>query len=89
MAPFLKNVSFASVSLDVVMDQAKPLMRSIMNGIYDMITSSDSIIAPQPIQVYSCAHLEEAFQFMSSGNSAGKIVLDFSLRNFILLSSSA
>ena len=48
MAPFAKNVSFHSVSLDIVMNKAKPLMRRIISGVSKLLTDGSSITVPQP-----------------------------------------
>ena len=76
MAPFANNVTFSSVSLDVVLNLAKPLIRTMMQAIKGMLHENIPITIPQPLQVYTLRHISEAFRLMASGKSSGKIVID-------------
>ena len=76
MGPFANNVSFHSVSLDVVMDKAKPLMRRIMTAVSKLLTDSTPVVTPQPLHTYRVSEIEDAFRFMQTGGNDGKIVVE-------------
>lgn len=75
MDPFLKNVTFSSVDLTVVMENVKRLMVEMMTSIIELL--HDGSITPcQPLHVYSISELEKGFRFMQSGKNAGKIIIE-------------
>lgn len=76
MAPFANNVSFHSVSLDVVMHTAKPLMRRITRAVSDLLSDARPITTPEPLRVYPVSGIEEAFRFMQTGQNDGKTVVE-------------
>ena len=88
MAPFAFNVSFHSVSLDVVMDKAKPLMHKITEAISNLLADKAPICTPQPLHVYQVSHIEDAFRLMQSGKNDGKIVIEMSKSDNVPVSSS-
>ena len=76
MGPFLNNVSFHSVSLDIVMVRAKPLMRRIMSGVAELFEGHHLVSVPQPVHVYPLAELKSALRYMQGGKSNGKVVIE-------------
>lgn len=77
MAPFSRNVSFSSVSLDIVMDKARPLMGRIMTAISNMLSDpKEPITVPHPVTKYSVEHISQAFRYMQSGKHSGKLVIE-------------
>ncbi|KAL8894713.1 MAG: hypothetical protein Q9192_004102 [Flavoplaca navasiana] len=76
MAPFANNVSFHSVSLDVVMHTAKPLMRKITSAVSDLLNDVRPITTPEPLHVFPVSRIEEAFRFMQTGQNDGKTVVE-------------
>ena len=88
IAPFAFNVSFHSVSLDVVMDKAKPLMHKITEAISNLLADKAPIHTPQPLHVYQVSKIEDAFRSMQSGKNDGKIVIEMSKSDNIPVSSS-
>lgn len=78
MAPFLDNVTFASVDLSVVADQARPLMAELMETMISLATTQPGRIhPPEPLHIYRVSQIEEAFRFLQSGKNAGKAVIEF------------
>ena len=75
-SPFTNNVSFHSVSLDVVMERAKPLMRRIIKGVSQLFTGGKPAHAPKPVTVYPIAQIEQAFRYIQGGKSFGKAVIE-------------
>ncbi|KAL9617149.1 MAG: hypothetical protein Q9160_008046 [Pyrenula sp. 1 TL-2023] len=77
MSPFSRNVSFSSVSLDIVMDKAKPLMNRIMTGLSNLLSDSEQpVTVPHPVNKYSVENIGQAFRFMQSGKHTGKLVIE-------------
>lgn len=74
MAPFLKGVTFASVDLAVIAEQAQQLMTEMMEAV--MSLAHTSIHSPQPLNVFRVSELESAFRFLQSGKNAGKTVIE-------------
>lgn len=76
MDPFSKNVSFSSVSLDIVMEKSKSLMGQIMAEISKLFSdASRPIKLPDPLSIYRVEHIEQAFRLMQTGNHVGKLVI--------------
>ena len=77
MSPFSQNVTFASVDLGLIMEEAKPTMATILNAVMALLTEFPArVAAPQPLHVYKVSDLEKAFRFMQSGKAIGKIVVE-------------
>ena len=74
MNPFLRNVTFASVDLTVLMGKAKTLMKRILQEVMALIKSG-SLFNAQPLRIFDLSGIEEAFRYMQSGKSIGKIVV--------------
>lgn len=75
MDPFLKNVTFSSVDLAVVMRSSKSLMSEITKTIEEFL-GNGAISLCQPLHVYGLSEIEKAFRFMQSGKNMGKIVIE-------------
>ena len=76
MSPFAASVTFASVDLGVVATQAKPLMREIMRSVMALVAEGQ-VRPPQPLHIYGCSRIEEAFRYLQSGKNTGKTVIEF------------
>ncbi|KAL9600827.1 MAG: hypothetical protein Q9179_003082 [Wetmoreana sp. 5 TL-2023] len=74
MAPFLRGVTFASVDLAIIAEQAQHLMAELMEAV--MSLAHTSIHSPQPLNVFRVSELESAFRFLQSGKNAGKTVVE-------------
>ena len=75
MFPFSKNVMFASVDLAFLMQSDPEMMAKLMADV-TMMTGKKQIFAPQPLNIYSCGNIEQAFRLMQSGKHMGKIVIE-------------
>ena len=75
MAPFAQSVTFASVDLGLLMDQAKPRMAAILAAVMALYDAA-KITVPQPLHMFSVSELEKAFRFLQSGKNMGKIVVE-------------
>lgn len=75
MAPFLKGVTFSSVDLGVVAEQAQSLMATLMEAVISLATGF-TIKPPKPLNIYRVSEVESAFRFLQSGKNAGKTVVE-------------
>ncbi|KAF5012109.1 hypothetical protein FDECE_1826 [Fusarium decemcellulare] len=74
MAPFLRNVMFASIDLITVYEQNISLAGELLHETMDLIRTK--AIKPIPrIKTFSFSQFEEAFRFMQQGKHVGKIVM--------------
>ena len=76
MGPFTNGVSFHSVCLDVVMEKAKMLMRRITVAVSELLTNSNPIVTPKPLDIYQVSKIEDALRSMQTRNNVGKIVIE-------------
>ena len=76
MSPFATSVTFASVDLGVVATQAKPLMQEIMRSVMALVAEGN-IRPPQPLHIYDCSRIEEAFRYLQGGKNTGKTIIEF------------
>ncbi|MCJ1437217.1 hypothetical protein MMC27_006603 [Xylographa pallens] len=75
MFPFIKNTTFAGVDLTGLLDQQRALGREMMESILSMMQAGK--LRPQyPLHMYSISELEQAFRFIQSGKSSGKIIVE-------------
>ena len=86
MSPFATSVTFASVDLGIVATQAKPLMQEIMSSV--MALFAEGIIRPpQPLHIYDCSRIEEAFRYLQSGKNTGKTIIEFHDQDMVPVSN--
>lgn len=86
MAPFLRNVTFASIDLITVYEQDMALAGDLMHQTMEMIRTK--ALRPVPcIKTFSFARFEEAFRFMQQGKHVGKIVMVPQENDMVLVSS--
>ncbi|KAI8155693.1 Compactin diketide synthase [Colletotrichum sp. SAR 10_71] len=77
MGPFNKNVTFSAVDLVVVHEEAKPLMKRILQDVVRLFEEHPGLAEPKPLHVFSPSKLEEAMRFLQGGKNTGKVVIDF------------
>jgi len=76
MSPFSKNVTFAAVDLAYLYHNANHVIRDLMQAVMTLMKEK-KITLPKPLEVYSGSQIEDAFRFMQSGKSKGKMVIEF------------
>ncbi|KAL8719989.1 MAG: hypothetical protein Q9225_003081 [Loekoesia sp. 1 TL-2023] len=76
MSPFDKNVTFASVDLGIVMDQAKGIMGSTLKAVMALFEDAGHQNLLSPVSVYKVSDLQKAFRRMQSGDNIGKVVVE-------------
>ncbi|KAI8161527.1 Compactin diketide synthase [Colletotrichum sp. SAR 10_86] len=77
MGPFNKNVTFSAVDLVVVHEEAKPLMKRILQDVVRLFEEHPGLAEPKPLHVFSPSKLEDAMRFLQGGKNTGKVVIDF------------
>lgn len=76
MFPFSRNVMFASVDLFYVYHNSKDIIKGLLQETMTLIREK-KITLPFPLQSYNTSQIEDAFRFMQSGKTMGKIVIEF------------
>ncbi|KAF7553514.1 hypothetical protein G7Z17_g3559 [Cylindrodendrum hubeiense] len=74
MAPFIRNVTLASVDLTVIFRQRKALGAQLLSDVMTLLRNGN-IGKVSPITIFSFSKTEEAFRYMQAGKHMGKIVL--------------
>ncbi|KAH8736190.1 hypothetical protein BGZ61DRAFT_339395 [Ilyonectria robusta] len=88
MAPFLRNVMFASIDLITVYEQNASLAAELMHETMELIRTK--AIKPIPrVTAFSFGQFEEAFRFMQQGKHVGKIVMVPQENDMVPVSSSS
>ena len=77
MAPFSKNVSFASVDLSMMFTHAKALQGRLLKDVGALLWERPAAIrVARPLHVFKPSEIEEAFRFLQNGKNTGKTVID-------------
>ena len=74
MAPFARNIVFASVDLAVVAGERPQLMQALLNNVLDLYGSGHLQLV-SPIITFSITEVESALRTLQGGKSTGKIVI--------------
>ncbi|PVH93388.1 reducing type I polyketide synthase [Periconia macrospinosa] len=82
MYPFIRNLTFTCVDLTMVLQQNVQLTRQLLREVMEMSRSGE-ICPIDPIQSFNIPDAENAFRFMQSGKSSGKIVLEIDKSHFL------
>ncbi|KAI0025053.1 hypothetical protein F4780DRAFT_768373 [Xylariomycetidae sp. FL0641] len=74
MAGFSRNISFAAVDLLHVSQSDRELTNDLLRCVLDLVTRKPGS-CPAPLHLYSVAETEQAFRYLQSGTSSGRIVI--------------
>lgn len=86
MAHFAKMVSFSALAMDYILANHPAIVRKLLLAVIDLVVRGRLKIA-HPLHVYSISKVEEAFRFLQSGRSTGKIVLSIDGADIIPVST--
>ena len=76
MAPFKRNVSFASIDLLVIAAERPKVFYNVLDKV--LVLFAQGVLKPvQPLNVFPIDRLESAFRLISERKHIGKVVLDF------------
>ncbi|KAF2875811.1 hypothetical protein BDV95DRAFT_591242 [Massariosphaeria phaeospora] len=88
MAPFSRNVSFASVDLAVVYKQSLELLAHLTSELQHMLLATPrEATPPYPLQIFKRSRVEEAFRYLQTGMQSGKAVVDWEAEDIIQMAS--
>jgi NAD(P)-dependent dehydrogenase (short-subunit alcohol dehydrogenase family) len=79
MGLFLRDTSFHSVQLDIVMDEYPQLMRRYLAEIAAL--AEQKAIQPIVDKIFPAKDIEGAFRYIMSGKHKGKIIVDYATEN--------
>lgn len=74
MSTFNKSVTFASVDLSIVFEQAPKLAKHMMSEVFALLASG-AVQPVQPLNTFPLSDMENAFRLMQAGKHTGKVVL--------------
>ncbi|KAK1474820.1 KR domain-containing protein [Colletotrichum cuscutae] len=77
MGEFNRNVTFSAVDLVVVHEEAKPLMKKILQDVTRLFEENPHLHEPKPLHVFSPSKLEDAMRFLQGGKNTGKVIIDY------------
>ncbi|XP_055853304.1 fatty acid synthase-like [Episyrphus balteatus] len=74
LAPFLKELSFVSVLLDLLMNRDDP---DLEKGLVDIVVKdiAKGIVVPLPTTVFPAVEMEQAFRYLASAKHIGKVLV--------------
>ena len=75
MHPFIKNTIFAGVDLGGIADRKDGFGKMILNAVFSMVRAG-TLRPSYPLHRYPLEKIEDAFRFLQSGRSSGKIVVE-------------
>ena len=75
MFPFSRNVMFASVDLFYQYHNSKDVINGLLQETMRLIKEK-KIVLPTPLHSYNASQIEDAFRFLQSGKSIGKVVIE-------------
>ena len=84
MFQFAKNVSFGAVDIFGMSKERPELVRKSLAAVMALVAEK-KVHASQPMSVYSCSQLEDAFRYMQSGKNVGKIVIEMKKEDSVLV----
>lgn len=82
MAGFARNISFSAVDLHHVAQTNPTSMGKLVQRTLELV-GSRAMECPTPLHVYSAAKVEDAFRFLQSGRSTGRIVIKVEPRDVV------
>lgn len=89
MWTFSKNVTFASLDIQVIHAHRHELMGQLMSELGELMSSNPpKISAPQPLSVFKRSEFEAAFRYLQTGLHMGKAIIDWEQEDSIQVRTS-
>ena len=76
MFPFSKSATFVGIDLSYLLRHAANVIGDLLSEVMGML-KENKIKVLSPLEVFRASQIEEAFRYMQSGKSKGKIVIEF------------
>eukprot|EP01105_Mastigella_eilhardi_P023980 TRINITY_DN6146_c0_g1_i1.p1 TRINITY_DN6146_c0_g1~~TRINITY_DN6146_c0_g1_i1.p1 ORF type:complete len:4755 (+),score=1300.44 TRINITY_DN6146_c0_g1_i1:55-14265(+) len=73
MKPFARNLTIASVAIDVLFDRDQEYARGLLQEVTERL--ADGTVKPIPFTAFPITEAVQAFRFMAAANHIGKILL--------------
>ena len=74
---FAKNAIFAAVDLPFVINEAKPLIETLMQSVMAFFMNPvQPMRVPVPLRTFSVSEIEDAYRFMQDKKESGKAVIE-------------
>ena len=87
MRYFANNVTFACVDLEHIVQTDKKLAGTLLEDVMELLRAG-KIAIPTPLHTYNASEVEDAFRYMQSGKSIGKVVVQFDQEDLVPVRSS-
>lgn len=85
MASFSRNVSFAAVDLEHIMESNPRLVSKLLRTTMNL--ANDGVIrGPSPLHIYPVSDIESAFRTLQNGQVSGRIIISINPSNIVLVS---
>ncbi|EXF80297.1 KR domain-containing protein [Colletotrichum fioriniae PJ7] len=65
------------LDLVVVHEEAKPLMKKILQDVTRLFEENPHLHEPKPLHIFSPSKLEDAMRFLQGGKNTGKVIIDY------------
>ena len=82
MRQFAKNVTFACIDLEHIVQTDKKLAGTLLKDVVELLRAG-KIAIPTPLHIYNASEAENAFRYMQSGKSIGKIIVQFNQEDLV------
>ena len=86
MAHFAKMVSFSALAMDYILANHPAIVRRLLVAVIDLVVRG-LLKTAHPLHAYPISKVEEAFRFLQSGRSTGKIVLSIDEADLVPVST--
>jgi len=86
MYPFSKNTSFATVDLDLIVNE-RPLMASKLSQKIMELLEDNKLRPASPLDILSISDIEQALRALQGGKNSGKMVLEIKREAKVLVSN--
>ena len=82
MFGFSRNASFTGVDLFYIYLHARKIIQELLETCMALLIDG-KITVPAPVHLYKTSQIEDAFRFLESGKSMGKIVVEFNENDIV------
>ncbi|KAF6807059.1 polyketide synthase [Colletotrichum sojae] len=72
MGPFDRNVTFSAVDLLIVHEEARPLMKRILQDVVRLFEENPKLQEPRPLHVFLPSRPKEAMRYLQGGEEHGQ-----------------
>ncbi|KAI1812332.1 hypothetical protein GGS20DRAFT_28144 [Poronia punctata] len=81
MDPFLQNVSYSSVDMELVAKLSERLMVEVRDDVQNLL--AQGVVSPHPVTTFKLSELESALRWLHTGQHSGRAVVSWELPDTI------